>query len=114
MPQWTPALHIYNNYLIQVPGRTLNENNFQKYRQEKISSPTIDSTTDDFVKVLPLSPVPQMPGYQYFNSGSYPTQCFIPIDNSSQNIPSSQESGIKIEEGTQSTIYDEDNHFHGN
>ena len=74
-----------------------------KYRREKISSPTVDSTTSDMVVMFPPGPFALRQSSDSSQDGSWMSQGFRPIQES-------QESGIKIE--SQSTIGD--TVFHGN
>ena len=96
-----------------------------KYRREKISSPTVDSTTDNLIQLCPLQLDPHAPMTfkDHLSSSMFPTvgrhkdtadctqpsQSFIPIDSPYVDY-FSQESGIKVE--TQSML-DDDSHFQG-
>ncbi|KAL4238715.1 hypothetical protein ACF0H5_003422 [Mactra antiquata] len=88
------------------------EENILKYRREKISSPTVDSTTDNFIQLLPIMPMKKKikVGNQLCDdkeiqkSTEWLTQNgFKPIE-SSQEFLISQESGIKMD--TQSSLDD--------
>ncbi|XP_045187445.2 uncharacterized protein LOC123545175 [Mercenaria mercenaria] len=101
----------------QPPGRRLSKScgiedpRISKYRREKISSPTVDSTTDNNVRLGPLYHTAAF--HEQDSTPKYITQfdChrYWSQETGFKPIESSQESGIKVE--TQSSL-DDDSHFH--
>lgn len=93
------------NIIFQYVRKPAGPRHYTKYRREKISSPTVDSTTgsDNIIQLFPSkkSQVPLQPSESSLD-GSWLSQGFRPIQES-------QESGIKTE--TQSTVGD--TVFHG-
>lgn len=126
-PSWNATVHCFNVlFFIQVIDSSSIEKTILKYRREKISSPTVDSTTDNIIQICPLQfdcRKPKLSSQKASNmftipvghsegsstQGSWTSQSFIPIDSPCVGY-SSQESGIKVE--TQSML-DEDTHFQG-